>query len=384
MTTAAPAATGPRPARRRAPRARRAVTAAAGALLLAAVAACGYGSQRPAGPATEPVAAGGPPLSAPEVGIGYFATVTHAPALVGLRPGGPIREELGGTAAVPQVFNAGPSVIEALNAGAVDIAFVGPNPAVNGYLRSGGRSLRIVAGAASGGAALVVDPDRIGGPEDLPGTTLASPQLGNTQDVALLTYLRELGHAVDPATGRGEVSVVRMAASELGHAFSSGAIDGAWVPEPAAAELRARGAVTLLDEGERWPDGRYPVTLVVVAQDFLADHPDVVAAVLRGLLAADEWIAAHPREARERIGAAIEEATGGRLPEDVLGQAVERVEFTVDPLPAALRAAAEDAVAAGLLPTADLAGIYDLTPLNTVLAEAGLPEITDDAGLGVR
>jgi NitT/TauT family transport system substrate-binding protein len=299
-------------------------------------------------------------------------------------PGGPIRTELGGTAVQPQLFNAGPSAIEALNAGAVDIAFIGPNPAVNGYLQSGGRNLRIIAGAASGGAALVVHPDRVDGLDDLAGKRIATPQLGNTQDVALLTFLKDRGHRVDPATGKGDVSVLRIAGAELAHAFESGSVDGAWVPEPSAAVLRSHGAVTLLDEGELWPEGRYVVTQVIVSQDFLADHPDVVTAVLRGVVAANDWINAHPAEAKERINTAIEELTGNALPEHILGPAFDHVEFLVDPLAASLRTAAEHAVEIGLLAHAELDGIYDLSPLNQVLKDEGLPEITDDAGLGVR
>jgi NitT/TauT family transport system substrate-binding protein len=373
----------PRAARRAPARTPPPAVTALAALLLTALTACGYGSQRVAGPATEPVAAGGPQLSAPQVNIGYFATVTHATALIGLAPGGAIREELGGTAVRPQLFNAGPSAIEALNAGAVDIAFLGPNPAVNGYTQSGGRNLRIVAGAASGGAALVVNPETVHGLDDLAGASIATPQLGSTQDVALLSYLGERGFTVDPVTGKGDVSVLRIAASELGHAFESGAIDGAWVPEPSAAELRARGAVTLLDEAERWPDGRYVVTQVIASQRFLADHPDVVEAVLRGVVTANAWLNAHPEEARTQVNAAIKEATGNALPEHVLGPAFDHVEFLNDPLAASLRASAENAVDIGLLPRAELDGIYGLSPLNTVLADAGLPEITDDAGLGV-
>jgi NitT/TauT family transport system substrate-binding protein len=365
------------------PSARRVLTVAA-VLLLGALTACGYGSQRERSLDAVPAAAGGELLSAEKVRIGYFAGLTHATALVGLGEDGAIREELGGTRAEPFLFNAGPSAIEALNAGAVDIAFVGPNPAVNGYTQANGENLRIIAGAASGGASLVVNPDAVGGRDELAGASIATPQLGNTQDVALLDYLRERGHRVDPRTGRGDVTVVRMPVSEIPHAYAAGSVDGAWVPEPAAANLLSRGAVTLLDEAERWPDGRYVTTQVIASQRFLAAHPDVVEAVLRGLVTTTAWINEHPEEAKARTNAAIAEASGNALPDEVLDPAFAHVEFLTDPLAATLRTGAEHAASAGLLARNELAGIYDLSLLNKVLKDEGLPEITDDAALGVN
>ncbi|GAB3114268.1 aliphatic sulfonate ABC transporter substrate-binding protein [Streptomyces calidiresistens] len=374
-----------RPRRRPASRFPGGLPVLAAALLASSLTACGYGS---AGPDTSSTgnppapAAEGEALSADEVSIGYFANITHGTALVGLAEGGPIREELGGTALRTQVFNAGPSAIEALNAGAVDITFIGPNPAINGYVQSGGRNLRIVAGAASGGASLVVNPDNVENPEDLRGKRIATPQLGNTQDVALLNYLDEQGFEVDGESGTGDVTVLRIANAEIPPAFENGSIDGAWVPEPTAAKLVSRGAVTLLDEGDLWEDGRYVVTHVIASQEFLADHPDVVEAVIRGVVRSNALIDENPEEAKATINSALEELSGAALPDEVLDPAFEHVEFLNDPLAGTLSAGAEHAVAAGLLAEPDLTGIYDLRLLNKVLAEEGEPEITEDAGLG--
>ncbi|MBB0245215.1 aliphatic sulfonate ABC transporter substrate-binding protein [Streptomyces alkaliphilus] len=357
--------------------------AALAALLLGVLTACGYGSQRPETTAPEQAVATGEALSAPEVTVGYFANLTHGTALVGLGAEGPIREELGGTRLGTQVFNAGPSAIEALNAGAVDMTFIGPNPAINGFAQSGGRNLRIVSGAASGGASLVVNPDTVNGLDDLTGKRIATPQLGNTQDVALLSYLEERGLEVDPRDGTGEVSVLRIQNSEIPPAFENGSIDGAWVPEPTASKLLTRGAVTLLDEGELWAEGRYVVTHLVVAQDFLEKHPDVVEAVVRGVVRTNGWIAENPGEAKSLVNDVLEELTGQRLPPEVLDPAFDNVEFLDDPLADTLRVGAEHAVEVGLLEETDLSGIYDLSILNAVLDGEGLPPITDDAGLGV-
>ncbi|MDT0305733.1 ABC transporter substrate-binding protein [Streptomyces sp. DSM 44917] len=369
-------------ARARARRPGRRLAAAAAALVLGVLTACGYGSE--ARNDDRDRAVGGEPLSAETVDVGYFANITHATAVVGLQENGLIRQELAGTRASTQVFNAGPSAIEALNAGDLDVAFLGPSPTINGFAQSGGESLRIVAGAASGGASLVVNPDRVSGPEDLEGARIASPQLGNTQDVALLSHLADEGYQVDPQTGEGDVQVFRISNAEIPAAFSGGDIDGAWVPEPTAATLLSRGAETLLDEGELWQDGRYVVTHVIAAQDFLAQHPDVVEAIVRGVVRTNAWINDNPADAREIFNAELARLPGGgELPAEVLDPAFEHVEFLDDPLAETLRAGAENAVEVGLLDEPDLTGIYDLSILNRVLADQGLPEVTD-AGLGAR
>ncbi len=368
-------------------RPRRLLTAVAVLPLLAGgLAACGYGSEaEDDDPAPSGGADAGGALSADEVSIGYFANITHATAVVGLQDDGLIRQQLAGTEVSTQVFNAGPSAIEALNSGDLDLTFIGPNPAINGWAQSGGESLRIVSGAASGGASLVVDPDAVGSVEDLAGARIATPQLGNTQDVALLNYLADEGFEVNPQDGTGDVEVFRIPNAEIPAAFDGGDIDGAWVPEPTAANLVSRGAETLIDEGELWENGQYVVTHVIASQDFLAEHEDVVEAVVRGVVRTNAWINDNPEDAKAQFNAELAALPGGsELPAEVLDPAFEHVEFLNDPLAATLQAGADNAIDAGLLEETDLTGIYDLSVLNRVLAEEGLPDITDDAGLGVE
>ncbi|MFD8590234.1 aliphatic sulfonate ABC transporter substrate-binding protein [Streptomyces sp. NPDC059637] len=367
----------------RSPRLRRALSAALILpLLLGALAACGYGSKAPKDDAAPAAATGGRKLSAGTVRIGHFANVTHATPLVGLAEG-LFAKELGGTRISTQVFNAGPSEIEALNAGSVDIGWIGPSPAVNGYARAGGKNLRIVSGSASGGVSLVVDPERIKGPHDLRGKRIATPQLGNTQDVALLNHLAEEGYEVDPATGRGDVTVLRVDNKETPTLFERGDIDGAWVPEPTASKLVASGGKVLLDEKELWEDGEFVITNVVVSRKFLTEHPDVVEAVLRGSVRTNAWIAENPEKAKGHVNASLKRLTGKALPAGVLDRAFAAVETTDDPLAATLRQQADHAVRAGLLEKADLTGIYDLRLLNKVLRAEGRPE-ADSAGLGAE
>ncbi|CAL9582939.1 hypothetical protein SUDANB105_05065 [Streptomyces sp. enrichment culture] len=352
-------------------------------LLVLTVAGCGYGSRAPQTAAAAPAVGSGPPLSAESVTVGYFANVTHATPLAGVQEGFFTRE-LGGTRLRTQVFNGGPSALEALNAGAVDIAWMGPSPAVNGYLRSDGRSLRIVSGAASGGVSLVVDKDVDVRGTDIRGLRIATPEAGNTQDVALLHWIREQGWDVDPHTGRGDVTVVRQSSKEIPTSFRRGAIDGAWVPEPVAAQLVAAGGRVLVDEADLWQDGAFVTSLVVVSQSFLDDHPDVVEAVLRGALRTNKWLTESPEKGKAGVNRAIEAATGRPLPPDVLDAAWRNVRLTADPLAATLAEEAERADRLGLLggKATALRGIFDLRVLNGVRAERGEPAV-DDAGLGV-
>ncbi len=361
----------------RTPRSRIAATAAL-CLMLLGLSACGYGSQKADTTGPAPVA-GGKKLSADSVTIGYFANITHATALVGVEKG-LFQKALGGTQLKTQVFNAGPSEIEALNAGAIDIGWLGPSPAINGYVKSHGQDLRIIAGSASGGVSLVVNPNKVKSLDDLKGKRIATPQLGNTQDVALLNYLASKGFKEDPTTGKGDVTVERIDNKTTPIAFQQGQIDGAWVPEPTASQLVAHGARTLLDEKTLWKNGQFVITNVVVSQKFLKAHPDVVEAVLRGSVDTNAWIKANPAQAAQAAGAQLQKLSGKPLPANVLDPAFRHVEVTDDPLADTLREEADHAVQAGLLKSADLSGIYDLTLLNKVLGAEGKPSVSD-AGL---
>ncbi|AXE80959.1 aliphatic sulfonate ABC transporter substrate-binding protein [Streptomyces atratus] len=359
--------------------------AAATALPLLAVAltACGYGSEAKDDDSKKSdVAADAKKLSTDTVRIGYFPNLTHATALVGDQEG-LFQKELGGTRLKTSQFNAGPSEIEALNADSIDIGFIGPSPSINGFTKSKGKNLRIIGGSASGGVKLVVNPKKIKTLDDLKGKKIATPQLGNTQDVAFLNWISEKGWKVDAQSGKGDVSVVRTDNKVTPDAYKSGSIDGAWVPEPTASKLVAEGAEELLDESTLWPDNKFVITNIIVSQKFLSEHPDVVEAVLRGSVKTNAWINANPDKAKASANAALEKLTGKALPAEVLDPAWKSIQITDDPLAATLDAEAEHAVKAGLLEKPDLTGIYDLKPLNKVLKAAGKPGVAD-AGLGVK
>ncbi|GGP99095.1 aliphatic sulfonate ABC transporter substrate-binding protein [Streptomyces roseolilacinus] len=357
-------------------------TVAAVAALPFLLTACGYGSQATEDAEQPKVAAGAEKLSAGEVRIGYFPNLTHATALVGVQEG-LFQKELGGTTIKPSTFNAGPSEIEALNAGSIDIGFIGPSPAINGYTKSKGQNLRIISGSASGGVRLVVNPEKIKTLDDVKGKRIATPQLGNTQDVAFLHWVAEKGWKVDSQSGKGDVSVVRTDNKVTPDAYKSGSIDGAWVPEPTASKLVSEGAKALLDESDLWPGKKFVITNIIVRQAFLKEHPDVVEAVLRGTVKTNAWITANPDKAKESVNAALKKETGKPLSDEVIDAAWPSITVTDDPLAATLRAQADHAVDAGLLKQPELAGIYDLTLLNKVLKAAGKPEVSD-AGLGAK
>ena len=357
--------------------------AAVAALPLLTLAACGYGSDSKDDSSKAKVAAGAQKIDGLDsVKIGYFGNLTHGTALVGVNKGY-FQKALGATEAKYQVFNAGPSEIEALNSGSIDIGWIGPSPAINGFTKSKGTNLRIIGGSASGGVKLVVNPDKIKTLKDVKGKKIATPQLGNTQDVAFLNWIAEQGWKVDAQSGKGDVSVVRTDNKITPDAYKSGSIDGAWVPEPTASKLVAEGGKVLLDEADLWPDKKFVITNIIVSQTFLKEHPDVVRAVLRGSVKTNTWINANPDKAKAAANTKLQELAGKPLPANVLDPAWKSIQFTDDPLASTLNTEADHAVKAGLLKKPKLDGIYDLAPLNKVLTAEGKSTV-DDAGLGVK
>jgi NitT/TauT family transport system substrate-binding protein len=327
-----------------------------------------------AGCATKPSASA---LGGDAVRLGYFANVTHATALVGVQRG-TFAARIGRVET--QVFNAGPAAVEAIFAGAIDAAYVGPNPAINAYVKSKGDAIRIVAGATSGGAQLVVKPG-ITSAADLRGKTLATPQLGNTQDVALRAWLKANGLKTDPQKG-GDVTIAPQENATSLDLFKKGEIAGAWLPEPWASRLVLDGGgQVLVDEATLWPRGTFVTTHLIVATPFLEDHPDVVRKLLEAHVETTDWIVKNPAEAKTVVNAALERLTTKKLAAAVLDRAFSHLTVTYDPVATSLVASATHAAEAGLLAKPDLAGIYDLRPLNAVLAAQGRPAVSD-AGLG--
>ncbi|MEA2587127.1 MAG: sulfonate transport system substrate-binding protein [Actinomycetota bacterium] len=340
--------------------------------LLAAVTLAGC-SSGPAKPSNEAGAVKG--AEKVTLRLGYFTNVTHASALVGLEKG-IFADKLGPNVTLtPSVFAAGPAAVEAIYSGAIDATYVGPNPAINAFAKSNGEAIRIISGATSGGAFLVVNPS-ITKPADLKGKKVATPQLGNTQDVALRSWLKANKLSSD-TQGGGDVSVVPQDNAQALEAFKAGTIAGAWVPEPWATRMVQEGkGKVLVDERTLWPGGQFVTTQLMVRTTFLKDHPDVVQHLLEGQVAATDFINANPAEAKTLANQAIAKVTGKALPQAFLDAAWPNMTFTNDPIASSLRKGADNAKAVGLLDAGTkLDGIYDLTLLNKVLKAAGKPEV---------
>jgi NitT/TauT family transport system substrate-binding protein len=306
--------------------------------------------------------------------LGYFPNVTHASAIVGVESG-LFQEKLGNNVQLDtSTFNAGPAAIEALNSDAIDATYIGPNPAINAFAQSNGEAIRIVSGATSGGAFLVVKPS-IKGAKDLKGKKVASPQLGNTQDVALRTWLKSKKLKTDTAGG-GDVSIVPQENAQTLDLFKQGEIDGAWVPEPWATRLiQEGGGKVLVDERKLWPEGRYVTTHLIVRTEFLEDHPDVVKRLVEGQVAANDLIKNDTTRAEQLVGQGIDKATGKPIVAELITASFKNLVFTNDPVAPSLRKSAKDAEAVGLLKPVNLKGIYDLKPLNQVLKQQGDPSV---------
>ncbi|MFI5085630.1 MAG: aliphatic sulfonate ABC transporter substrate-binding protein [Actinomycetales bacterium] len=341
----------------------------------AAVASVVSATSRDAVPVAD-IKAGTP---ASELRLGYFGNVTHAPALVGLQQGF-FRQHLGSTTLSTQVFNAGPAAVEALNAGAIDAAYLGPSPAINSYATSHGSSIRIIAGAASGGAQLVVKPG-ISSAADLRGKVLASPQLGGTQDVALRSWLGKQGLKTAPGGG-GDVTINPTDNAQTLKLFQEGKLDGAWLPEPWASRLVLQaGGKVLVDEKDLWDQGQFTTTILVVNAAFLAAHPQTVEALLRGHVQSVDWLRANTAGSADVVNAGLKAAAGSALNRDVLDRSLGNLSFTVDPLAATYPELLQHGIDAGVTKQADIRGIFDLRLLNKILRQTGHQAVSA-AGLG--
>jgi NitT/TauT family transport system substrate-binding protein len=349
-------------------RLRRVGVLVAAGLAITSLAACGGDD------GSSSSADGGSGGDSTEVRLGYFPNLTHAPAIVGIE-NGYFEDALSESGASVELldFNSGSDTIDSLLNGDLDITYIGPSPAITAYATS--KNVSIISGTTSGGASLVVDPS-ITSPEDLAGTTLATPGLANTQDVALKAWLKEQGYDVS-ADGQGDVTVINQDNSLTVQAFGQGEIDGAWLPEPYAALLVNEGAEVLVNEADLWPDGRFVTTHLLVNNDFLADHAGLVDDILQAHLDSLDYIQQNSEEAKTLTAEYIGGLTGSQVPPEVTSSAWEQLEFTSDPIAGSLLEGAADAEAVGLLePVEGLADIYDLDPLNALLAEAGQPEVS--------
>ena len=344
------------------------------ALLTAGVAAV---SLLAAGCASSNATAGSNSGSSPVVlRLGFLANITHEPALVGLAKGY-FTKDLGKNVTLKTtIFSTGTEETTALLAGQLDAAYVGPNPALNAWQKSNGTAIKIISGAASGGASLVVKKG-ITSAAQLKGKSLATPSLGNTQDVAVRYWLKQHGLTTTP-TGGGDVSIKPIKPNSAAVLeFQSGQIDGGWEPEPYATEMVLDGGTRLVNEASLWPGGQFVTTNLVVTQSFLKAHPSTVNGLLKGQIQANSYINANGTAAASAANAELTKLLGKGLKPNVLAASLPYIHFTDNPIASSLAADAQHAVAVGLLtPVKNLSGIYDLGPLNALLKADGQPQVS--------
>ena len=347
--------------------------------LVAATTACG--SSKTTGANAGAAGPGGAVgVGAPtEVKLGFFPNVTHAAALIGVQKGF-IQTKLGAVKLSTTVFNAGPAAMEALLGGGVNATYVGPSPAVNTFVKSHGKELRIVSGASSGGASLIVQPG-ITDVAQLKGKKVATPQVGGTQDVAARAYFKKNNLTTDQKGG-GDVAIVTQDNAQSLEQFKSKAIDGAWVPEPWASRLVIDGGgKVLVNENDLWPSKQFATTLLVVRTRFLQDHPDQVKALIEANEQSIEFATSDPAGATTAVNAELKALTTKTLADAVITSAFANLTLTDDPLAATIKEQASRAADLGFIDKPDLTGILDLTILNAVRKAKNLPPI-DDGGLG--
>ena len=332
--------------------------------------------------------------------LGYFPNVNHAQAIIGLKNGDFQKIIEGnntnqGKIKINEfVFSAGPSAIEALFGGQIDAAYVGPNPAISGYIASGGEGLRIVSGVASGGSVFIVRNDAgIESVKDLGGKKFASPQLGNTQDISLRKYL--INNGFNTVENGGNVTVAAIKPADILTLMLKKEIDGAWVPEPWGARLvnEANGKI-FVDERDLWPpEGQFVTANIIVRTDYLKENPDVIEKLLEAHVNETLWIDArlnrldngttqenNSSKIREVVNAfnnGLKQITGKTIPDNELEESLKRMDFTYDPLKQSLYKIGEDANSLGFISKTkgnklDISGIFDLSLLNKVLQERGL------------
>lgn len=307
--------------------------------------------------------------------IGYFPNLTHAPAVIGVG-NGDFQKALGNVKIEPHIFNAGPSAIEALFANQIDVAYVGPGPSINGYIKSDG-DLRIISGVASGGAVFVVRNDAgIQSVQDFVGKKFSSPQLGNTQDIALRVYLLNNGYKT--SENGGSVTILPAKNSDIVTLMLKKEIDGAWVPEPWGVTLeRQTNGKIFLDERDLWPNGKFVTTDIVVRTGFLQNNPDVIKKLLEANVDEITWINKNPDQARQAFNTEYAKLTTKPIPDDQLKEALSRLDITYDPIESSLFKTADNTFQVGFLDSKpDLSKIFDLSLLNQVLEEKSLATIS--------
>jgi NitT/TauT family transport system substrate-binding protein len=355
---------------------RRTMAAAAAAAAVAVLAAgCGSSASSSSGSSS---GSSGNATAAKKVTLrlGFLENITHASALIAIKQGY-FTKELGPNVTLKLTpFSTGTEEATALLAGQLDATYVGPNPAIKAWQTSDGKEISVISGSASGGAALVVKKG-ITSPAQLKGQKLATPSLGNTQDVSLRHWLKTKG-LTSTSTGGGDVPITPITPnSDAVLAFKSGSIGGGWEPAPYDAEMVADGGHELVNEATLWPGGQFVTTELIATQSFIKANPTVISGLLKGQIDANNFIKSNKTQAESVANAELAAVSGKSLAPAIVAASFDQITFTNDPIGPSLITDANNAVGVGLLkPVTNLSAIYDLGPLNKLLTAAGQPQVS--------
>jgi NitT/TauT family transport system substrate-binding protein len=312
--------------------------------------------------------------------VGYFPSILHAQALIGLARQDFQRQLGAETIVVPKLFHSGPSAIEALFAGEIDLSYVGPSPAITGFVRSQGQALRVIAGAASGGAVFVRrEGITIGRSPDYVGKRFAAPQIGNTQDISLRIHLAGMGFL--SRDRGGSVEVLALPSPDILTLFLRGEIDAAWVPEPWGAILIDKAHASLvIDERDLWPGRKFPAALLVASKRVLDENPQNVRQFLKAHLSVTHWIQQNPESAKQLLNQQLAAITRKPLPEKTLNEAFGRFEVTFEAMPLLLETFFQRARQLNYIKRGEIKGLCDLHLLNELLEQKNVKELIASSG----
>ena len=306
-----------------------------------------------------------------KIRVAYFPNISHAVPIVGIEKGFFSNQIGNNTVIEPLLFDSGPQVIESIFAGSVDIAYVGPGPAINGFLKSEQRNVKILSGAASGGVSFIVHPDsKIESVANFEGKRIATPQIGNTQDISLRTYLSDNG--LKPAEKGGSVIVLNTASSDIYILFAKGDIDAAWVPEPTATILvQQLGGIRLFNEKELWPEDKFASVVLIAREEYVNEHPEIIQKWLEAHQQTVTWINSNKEETRTIFIDFMKDEMGKSLPDELIDESLSNLEITSDPIVSSINIIAKRADSLGYLGRHgyDLDGLFFDKNSNSQLQE---------------
>jgi len=284
-----------------------------------------------------------------KIRVAFFPSIVHAVPIVGMETQ-TFADNLDDDLDIEvKIFDSGPQVIESLFSNSIDIAYVGPGPVINGFLKSDGNDLKILAGAASGGASFVIQKNSgLELIENYSGKRVAAPQISNTQDVSLRHYLAENG--LKPAEKGGDVFVLNIANPDIYTLFAKGDIDGAWVPEPWATMLvEDLDGIRLFDENEFWPENKFSSVLLIGRSDYIEKNPEIIKKWINANEETVQWINNHPVESKKLYNEFLKSYMGRTLPENIVEKSFSNIIITSEPLKNSVYTFAERADALGYL-----------------------------------